>query len=399
MEKFEAFKPQQKIEREKDKKGIFEKLYKSKTARALTFLGFLGVSGGVLPKPKYEYQPPTKKYELVEHRRFELKELSDKFKSEAQIRNKERSIVHIGQVHGGESIDQSQEMVDIKKLVSTQKNIEELMLFLAKDYKIKNFYTEGVLKEDLKFVDKIRNDISSLRENENKFPPETWNKLLNLATVINNKEIKSQMPDRHRAYVMYLTKCEFDKEISLLNGEYKNYKEGKEVASEKHKRMFELWEKKGVDSESVFKSLESHRNRVGKDELIRGDNIYIWGAPMKLYLEEKVNIKAAETAEANKQAFEKYPGGEILFTEEQLKDPEEKEKFQKILEERKKVFEDNLNIREDAAINIIINSPDFKSEQYIPLIYGEGHDFKDNIEQYNDKNPNQKIGLIKVISK
>jgi len=407
MEKFE-FQPKIEKPREKNKeeqkpvekkKSIFEKLYKSKTARLLAFLGFLGTSSTFLPKAKYEYQKPSKTYELVEHRKLDLKELSEKFKSEIQIPHEKRSIVHIGQIHGADTIQETQEKIDIKEAISNQKGLEELLLFLSKNYQLRNFYAEGLVEGQLQLIGAVKNEINSIRKDEERLPPETWNRLLNLYTSADLEKVKSEMPERYRAYVIYLSKCEFDKEINSLDNEYRRYEDEKEKPSEKYGKLFQIWSEKGVNSQKVFDNLEKQKNIIANHELIQGDRVYIWGAPMKLYLEGKINLIPAETLEANQQAFTPYPGSEITFTKEQLKDPKERERFEKLLEERKEIQEARHNIREDAAIDIITSSPDFQTQQFIPLIYGVGHNFKDNVEKFNKESPDQEIGLIQVSSK
>ena len=53
------------------------------------------------------------------------------------------------------------------------------------------------------------------------------------------------------------------------------------------------------------------------------------------------------------------------------------------------------NIREDAAIDLITQSPISQSLQFYPLVYGLAHDFKDNIEKYNEQSQHD-IGLIRI---
>ncbi|MBD3282106.1 MAG: hypothetical protein GF387_00650 [Candidatus Portnoybacteria bacterium] len=373
----------------KEKKGIFERIYKSKTARALTFLSFLGISSNLLPKQKHEYQPPQQKQELIEHQQeLELKELSDKFKIKKEI-DKERNIIHISQLHGAESIAQTQEKADIKEIISNQKDIEELMLFLSEEYDISNFYAEGLLEEDLKFINTTKEYINK----DNNLPIEKWHKLLNLKNTINTEESKNQIPDRHRAYLLYLIKTELSKETKQLE----KYK--KEEAPKEYKEMFNQWNQENINPEEIYTNLKKHTEHTSNHPLIKEDNIYIFGAPAKLYIEGKINIEAAETIEANKKAFSPYSDQKTEFTQEELKDPEKIKEFQEILEQRKNEFKNKVNIREDAAIDTIMDNPDSKNQKYIPLIYGKGHDFKDNIEQHNNKNPDQKIGLIKIVSK
>jgi len=118
---------------------------------------------------------------------------------------------------------------------------------------------------------------------------------------------------------------------------------------------------------------------VVNNPLIQGDNVYIMGAARKLYLDGKINLIPAETDEGNDEGTRA-----AHFTHDPNSDPN----FQKTVTERN-----------DIALARITSDPQFKNMKFIPVIFGAGHNFEDNIKNYNKGNPSDTLGLIEITPK
>src|SRR3989338_208169 len=400
--------PKQKIEperkselgnKESERRNLFERVYKSKTARMLAMAATIGISGKFLFEKQEEYHKPSTQYELVEKNRLELGELEKKFSSKVEIPNSENKyILHIAQIHGSNNLEESKrrmEMIgkDLGYLIEKQRDIEGLLTLLSEKYQVKDVFVENIDKTVNGLIEQIKSDIVQNQDGSKRIPPERWNIAMNTFSFAKNS--REGITDAQRAYLLYLAQNTVKKEMISLSQFYESYRTKTGEIPPEYINLFNIWGQRDISLDDVMKNLSDQEKEMGAHELLKDDIIYVWGGAMKAYLEGKINVHPAETMEANQEAFAKYPGGAMTFTQEQLKDPKELERFRKIIGGRTAIDERGHDIREDAAVNLIAQSPNFQSRQFSPLVYGKGHDFKNNIEKFNEQSQYD-IGLIQI---
>ncbi|MDO8529156.1 MAG: hypothetical protein Q7S18_00625 [bacterium] len=388
--------------KEIERKNIFEKIYKSKIARMLTLAAALGIGGKFIFEKQADFHEPSIRYELSEKNRLELGELENKFSSKMEIPNAENKyVLHIAQIHGASSLEESiRGMEKIGKnlgyLIEKQRDVESLLAFLSEKYQIKDVFVEGTDKTIISFIEEIKSNIAKNKDGTRKAPVERWNKAISIFNFAKDKQ--EGFTDAQRAHLLYLSQSAIKNEKEFLFQSYERYQSGTGDVEQEYLDLFKLWQQAGISFDDAISGLSGQEKEMGAHELLKDDRIYIWGGAMKLYLEGKINAHPAETMEANQKAFAKYPGGTIAFTQEQLKDSKELEKLRKIVEEREAIDEKGNDIRENAAINLIVQAPSFQARQFSPLIYGQGHDFKNNIEKFNSQSQ-RSVGLMRIESK
>lgn len=112
------------------------------------------------------------------------------------------------------------------------------------------------------------------------------------------------------------------------------------------------------------------------------DLIYL-GADFKLALEKKLELLPAEEKEVYKKASEMADNAE-----KEASDSKKAEEFAKLLSDDSLIKKG----REDAVLEKLI-------QQKNPLalvVYGKAHDFRDNVEEWNRRNPRRTISLIEI---
>lgn len=324
-------------------KSIFERLRRSKTAKTLAFAGILGAGGAAFESMRGDAKKGETRYELVGDREIELGELSRKFTLKKEIDGKNPLILHIGQIHGADSIKETEAAIDLQKLVEHQKDLEKLMAELKEKYGLKQFFVEGIAPDVLELVRAVKEKTAAPRSDSRKDVIEYNN---NLSAMFHNiARVGSELTERHKAYLLYALKTAAEQ---ILNSS----------AVESDKELTE--------------GLKSIVENMKSNELISGDKMYVWGAPMKMYLEGKIDVIAAETTEANQEAFAPHTS-----------------------EEDRRNKERRHNIREDAALKII-NQNTGRNRTMAPLVYGVGHDFFDNVKAANKYALSGGMGLLKI---
>jgi hypothetical protein len=378
---------------EKERRGIFDRVYRSRTARILAVAAALGIGGKFFLDKQEKFHKPVTRYELIDKNILDIGNLEKKFFKKIEIESPQnRYILHIGQLHGSDNVEETESGFKkygkkIKDLEQIQKNIEELLLLISDKYGVKDVFIEGLDKDTLNFFDQLKKEITEAPLTDR------WDYLIQLYYFAKNE--KENLTQSQRAHILYLVKIKLSGEIKILEKNIEiNNKKPESLPSE-YSTLFKTCHKNNVTIDKMRDNLVDLEYEISDHELIRGERIYMWGGAMKAYLEDLISVHPAETLEANREAFAKYSNEEFTVTQTQINKPQELEKMRKLIEERIRFNERGNNIREDAAITQITQSPEFELRQIIPLVYGDGHDFKDNIEKINKKSKNN-LGLIKI---
>lgn len=355
-----------------EKRSIFERAYKSKLARTLALFGLLGAGSEFLRKSGDFGHKPTYTQELVRGEKFDIKELGPEFDVEMEVPSDNASIIHIGQVHGGTSLEDTKTMIEtrnkrtgesmgVEDIVASQKKIEKLLTLLAEKYKSKAVYAEAVAQDEIDLINAVKDLIRQYEEGDRsqiRTLAELYDKVVSKETGVNHL---------HQAHLIYLIRNQMVSDRNSLRDNLEKYKAGEEV-DRKFSKLFSQNGSQGI-AEIILADSQRDINKISSNELISGDNVYLWGAAMKLYLEGKIDLKPAETIETNQAA---------------LSSPNIS------LEER-------LRLREKTAMQQISKGSDLTKHNFIPLIFGKGHDFKNSVEGFNKYGVMNKVGLIRVM--
>jgi hypothetical protein len=132
-----------------------------------------------------------------------------------------------------------------------------------------------------------------------------------------------------------------------------------------------------LDVNRTLENIKLRSEKIGANELISGDNVYLWGAAEKMYAEDKIKIEPAESQEARNKTDAPYSWQEKLLVP--LLGPRHEQRHR---------------IREDSALGFM--GEKVSSERVIPLIYGEAHNFTGSVEEFNHKSGSKKFGLTKL---
>ena len=314
--------------KEGDRRSLFRKAYESKMARILVILGMLGIGGKINLAEPQRFSSPAAKHETFERARFELGKLEQKFTSVIEIPNPQnRYILHIGQMHGGNTLEETRRGAeiydeDLSHIIEKQKDVESLLMWLADKHQVRDVFVEGVDQTLITFIEKIKSHIISRPDGTKNNPPMRWNELMYLSSFASIPQ--EGLTDQQRAFLLYLATCNVTEEKEKLIRSYHDYQANNGNVLPEYVRLFKAWgETSRLDG--IVTSLSNMGKEMAEQDLLKNDRIYIWGGAMKLYLEGKIQVHPAETIESNETAFAKYPGGEMTFTNEQLKDPKRSE--------------------------------------------------------------------------
>ncbi|MBM2818228.1 MAG: hypothetical protein HW401_818 [Parcubacteria group bacterium] len=368
--------------------SFFDKIYKSKTARILTLLASLSSSGKFFNEEREVSAESSSRYEMVEKEGLDLGELKDIFSAKVEVSSKEgKYIIHIGDYHCLSTLKETKKAYeergsDIKDLISIQKDTEKLLLHLTERYGIKDVFLEGV---DIKNLREIRNLHYMLDKNDDgseKTIPEQWADMISLYEIFKNEsrsikrfentmEIDSnKFTEGYKSQLINLARESLKNSVESVKQSYETYSEDEAKASELpagHIQLFRFWKINNIKPEKAFINLEKKINEISNHKLLKDGRIYVWGAAEKLYVEGKINIQPAESPRV------------YNFTDAKGITLEEK----------------GFNIREDAAIRSIHSSRLFASKHFNVLVYGDNHDFSDNVKKMNESK-NENLGLIRI---
>lgn len=293
-------------------------------------------------------------------------------------------IVQIGQAHYVDGIEVNEELTH--KVIESQKSIEKLLLALASNGNDKIF-SEGVASEEgqekaFLYGEKERKLAEEVTAGEGCFE-----KLAQKC----DEETKAFMAKNDPAYDTIVTQIRNifrNRAIELSQ----NLKADNKFSDEE-KAEFE-------------KSLESFKP-FGVFSGNGEDGIYLIGAENKLQWEGAVHLLPAETEESVQDASDSVK--KLLATKSAAREwlinvdfnnppPGEGAKWKKTLDEAEKEQEFlTMDTREDIAIQKINSYVGLGYDQkIIPLIFGQDHDFRNNVEAFNQSNPDSDFGLIKL---
>lgn len=354
------------IELSRQKVNPLEKLYKSRFARALVLLSSLSFFGqfGCIEKPcqQHRKQAQVKLAKKI----IDIGNQSRFFNSYA-VHKGDKYILSIGQIHSDIYMDVTEKVFTehsehgVDDLVNNQKYIESLLLELIQRYGVKDVYLEKT--PSTWNLDRIR---------------ETKEKIKNLKT----PEQKIRAIESMHNDIDMLASCDSEKG-PLLYALYVSLQHIDGSALPKREQI----------SRTVLLST------IGNDPLISGDRVYVWGGAMKLFAEDRIDIKIADDDEKAAKRLSRYVGTEDeAELEERLRSgrvrPEELANHKEFT---KRNFEVN-NIREDAAVSIVAEGAKRSDQKFYPLIYGVTHNFSDNVKRHNDTH-SSKLGLVNMYEK
>lgn len=361
--------------------GFLERVYKSRISRTLALasaLAFFGQFGA------RESRDSHKESREVSKDTLDLGNLDTTFRAE-KAEDGKQYILHIGQMHADFQLETSRRTYEkefeggMGRLIENQKHIEDLIQELSKKYGIQNFYLEDTPSTfDLESLTEKRGEIQKKLEADPYVAGDHIQALYN--------EASKGTLDSDKGPMMYLLSCQLG---SVINRVERQIQQG------------------GVSDLLLVKlaQYKALRDQLAANDLIKGDNIYIWGGALKLFLEEKINIKLAESKtaleEITKKTFKKRGeialDAEMASTDERLKSASLKAELLSREKEFLGMSIEHSNQREDATISVI--SKDFgNGEKYYPVIYGLAHIFDDNVTQYK-KGTGADIGLINIMEK
>lgn len=352
FEMLPAGKPQE-AESKKDEQSVLERLYKSKSARAVAFAAALFGAGAITESAASKH--PKNEATIagaVEKDELKLEGLADKFKTEVQVPGGDQTILHIGQVHRNEV--SFKEFGGVREIIKSQKHIEELLAYLKENGIADTVYGEGV-------NDAVLHNIS-LMQHIGIEGIESMAKSL--------KDPAQGYSEETQAVCLYAAKCELLREANQLDSNYSQFEARDGIP-------------RGPKAESFIQELRKKADEIGNDELIRGDNVYLWGAAIKMYSERKINLRAAQNEKADDETMAPYTLKEVIPA---ILDLGLKPKFRHA-------------IREGAALDMIAKDASTLKEKIIPLVYGAGHNFTGAVRDWNKKAGEGKFGLTQVEAK
>lgn len=335
------------VESEKKEQSVFERLAKSKPARAIAFAAALFGAAATMESRGFDTKErETSTIEAVENDELKLEDLAKKFNVDVQVPGGEKTILHIAQKHGENTLKETRR---IDKVITSQKRIEELLTYLKDKGLVDSVYTEGLNKEYKAFIDGPKH-----MESE---------RIFEIAKVLNDPSLGYS--EMRQANWLYSAKCELLQRAKKLEIKYAESL------------------KSGVDDKEMTAQIERSKtiaHEIGENALIKGDNVYVWGTSFKMYAEGKIDLRSAETAEAD----------EATMAPHTLK-----EAIPAVLEMgNKPAFRHR--IREDAALELIAKDIPNLKQKIVPLVYGESHNFKEAINEYDKKSGNHALGLTRV---
>lgn len=292
-------------------------------------------------------------------------------------------ILHIGQVH---NTDEANHNPDLQKIiVGSQKNIEKVLLGMNTDGTVPVF-AEAILSDgpnsshylELMYGN-FRKDLDNIQIDSSVFK-----KILSYAENWVNMLGDSEIEDDILTKINYL--CNKRALVSYL----------------------ELKARGMLTNELELEYATTIQTLTPKGYLkpLGTDAIYYLGAAEKLSNEGLINVQGAETSEGNNSILEYSTEWESIketyFNLDLEKTPLNKiqeiaKKYNEIKNKRNQVI---LEDRENIAVQIIDvwKSRAFVSGKIIPLVFGNNHDFKNNVEESGQRN-GSKFGLIKLSPK
>jgi hypothetical protein len=138
--------------------------------------------------------------------------------------------------------------------------------------------------------------------------------------------------------------------------------------------------------ESLLNDLLSAYREFNNDALIKGENVYIWGACGKLGGEGSFNVRATEG---------KGDNGAVRLVSEMIR----KVQAGTYTEEDIRSMIKMQNGREDDALRCALKGTENGKERMAVIVYGNAHDFSGNLLKMQDSGIGKEFGCIKLNNK
>jgi hypothetical protein len=363
----------------KDRKGAFEKLYKSKTARAIALA--TAIFGGAAIEQTQSRNQDIRlgknvvATEALNREGFRLEDLSGKFELEAQVPGGEKMVLHIGQQHITPEMEARPDVRN--EVISWQKHIEELLSYLVEKGITDTVYVEGITDRYKESLDNVKNLANA---NFKKYPD---NAIADSALignyVLQAEQLKANgvLQEKAKADWLYAAKCELERQYVRLRTEYEKFQKTG-IASERYQKTFEYLIQEKINLSESIERVKRQADEIGTNELLRDGNVYLWGAAEKMYAEGKIQLKPLETPSAQNKTMAPYTIADHILS---FPDFGYKPAYRH-------------RIREDAALNLI--DLDRPEGRVIPMVFGAGHNFTESVEAINEKDGHIKLGLTKL---
>lgn len=295
----------------------------------------------------------------------EFKGMPEGYDASVIIPNSERTLVYIEQKHGFSSLQKLEDQgILAETIVAYQKQLEGLLLWLKNEKHIEVFSSEGVFAEELQLLHDIQESYDALT-----VPQE---RLDFLTTVAEKGAEDKQLSEKVRAWILY--KISRNVQLALE-------KITPEIAQDPEQANYRS-------------QLESTLRRIQESKFLKEDRIYAWGAPMKLFLDGKINIQAAESAQVHQETYDvSVTAKEMGVSDEEFlnRSPELTARIQALLDKK---WNNRQEKREAVAIEMTTSRPD---QRYYPLVFGGAHSFHDDIERHNATHPERQFGYIRIM--
>lgn len=346
--------------------SILQKLYKSKFLRYLIIAGTLSFSNQFSCMEKGHKEEVSSAQVELAQKVLDLGEQSEKF-TEYVAQEGNPYLLSIGQIHSSFFLSGTEKSFEdnengIKDLIENQKDIESLVLGLVSKYGIKKVYLESTPSSwGLEGLRSFKQEMSSLEGNSR------------LERIGKAYEESQSAFDCQRGPLLYLLKLELEKtDVAGLDPDQKN----------------------------IFDTLQS---KVVNDSLISGDNLYVWGGVVKLFIEGKVDVAIADDPNSEEEAVKTLEHGDVDTEEiEDLNARLESSRLKASALQKEKDFIKNSavanDIRENAAVSGIIQDAGRNPQSFYPIVYGIAHDFTNNVCHYNSEHGSE-LGLINIYQK
>lgn len=288
-------------------------------------------------------------------------------------------ILHVGQSHYVGGVE-TNNLALSKHIASIQRKME-IGLIGLKDLGKTNIFNEGytvecAAKYPIDYDKDLRDQVNSIEPAENCFEKLTQVYIAETKFFKKNPGFKSDKIITGVAYFCASKAKDLKKAIEERGG---------------------LTSEMSLAFDKCIETFQPHGNLQPLGE----DAVYLLGALEKMELEGSMHSLPAETEEGNRGAF-KHDTELKIVSESYFKADFKTLPLKKIeelarnyYEVKKKSDQCALETREDIALKIMSEHP-AGQESLSVVIYGSAHDFKNNVEEMNKRNPEQARGLIRI---
>lgn len=299
------------------------------------------------------------------------------FESRLEVENGDGYyILHIGQIHAVFGMDGA----NYARIVQNQRKIYNLILALQQSNKnVSHIFHEGWIAEtviDMRLVIEL---VKLGLESDD--VGQEWFKEATLIFKKMDAELYGKFPELIRDQVCYM------------------YRRRAEAVYQK------IVDNSATVSDEVKKLFDELLKVIGDPDGKLENKILCQGAVEKLNLDGLVILLAAETeagqleaiaADDRRSDFIMKVGPKLNRWESGKNDKEILEAYQEFTRLTNEYNEKVFDAREEIFLELLSNSKGLPSNQkLIPLVYGDAHDFSDNIRRWNERHPNKRFGLVR----